>query len=99
VDEVAPVAGTDLDDAAGEALHELPSMLRGAAEVGAGGDTRIDAREPRVWLGLRHVQDDAGRPSMVPAETGRPISAPVGKSSRLYAPAMTSPSDVSTGAV
>ena len=36
------------------------------------------------------------RPSMVPAETGRPTSAPVGRSSRRYAPAIASPSDVST---
>src|SRR5688572_15914550 len=36
------------------------------------------------------------RPSMVPAETGRPTSAPAGKSSRRYDPAMPSPSDVST---
>src|SRR3954452_22585359 len=36
------------------------------------------------------------RPSTVPAETGKPISAPAGRSSRRYAPAMASPSDVST---
>ncbi len=36
------------------------------------------------------------RPSTVPAETGRPTSAPAGTSSRRYAPAMPSPSDVST---
>src|SRR5659263_211546 len=33
------------------------------------------------------------RPSMVPAETGKPTSAPAGRSSRRYAPAMTSPSE------
>src|SRR5438034_5369155 len=36
------------------------------------------------------------RPSMVPAETGKPTSAPGGMSSRRYTPAMASPSDVST---
>src|SRR5262245_31251028 len=36
------------------------------------------------------------RPSMVPADTGRPHSAPVGGLSRSYAPAMASPSEVST---
>ena len=36
------------------------------------------------------------RPSTVPAETARPISAPVGTSSRMYTPARTSPSLVST---
>src|SRR5437588_4903924 len=36
------------------------------------------------------------RPSTGSAETGKPTSAPVGKSSRRYAPATSSPSDVST---
>src|SRR4028118_2331115 len=36
------------------------------------------------------------RPSMAPAETGKPTRAPAGKTSRRYAPAMASPSDVST---
>jgi hypothetical protein len=39
------------------------------------------------------------RPSMVPAETGKPTSAPAGTSSRRYVPAMISPSDVSTVAL
>src|SRR3954452_24702040 len=34
------------------------------------------------------------RPSIVPAETGRPTRAPVGTSSRRYAPLTASPSDV-----
>ncbi|MFC7760961.1 hypothetical protein ACFQY4_25225 [Catellatospora bangladeshensis] len=45
---------------------------------------------------LGQVQDDAGPPSTVPAETGRPASAPSGTSSRRYAPETASPSEVST---
>ncbi len=36
------------------------------------------------------------RPSITPEETGRPTIASAGRFSRLYSPAMISPSDVIT---
>jgi len=36
------------------------------------------------------------RPSITPEETGRPTRASAGRCSRLYSPAMISPSDVRT---
>ena len=48
VDEVASVAGADLDDAAGEAVDEPPPMVRRAAAMGAGRDAGIEPREARM---------------------------------------------------
>ncbi len=48
------------------------------AGIGGGGDEDVAGLE----VGLRDVEDDARWPFDGPAETGRPISAPVGTSSR-----------------